>query len=45
VNGRKAWGVLYEIPDEFIRGERSDGQKTLAQIEGPRYEEKDILCR
>src|SRR5882724_553622 len=45
VNGRKAWGVLYEIPDEFIRGERSDGQKTLAQIEGPRYEEKDILVR
>jgi cation transport regulator ChaC len=45
VSGRKAWGVLYEIPDEFIRGERSDGQKTLAQIEGSRYEEKDITVR
>ena len=45
VNGRKAWGVLYEISDEFIRGNRSDGQKTLAQIEGSRYEEKNITVR
>jgi hypothetical protein len=40
--GRKAWGVLYEVPEDFIRGRRPDGQKTLEQIEGPRYEEKSI---
>lgn len=43
--GRKAWGILYEIPDDFIRGTRSDGQKTLEQIEGRRYEEKEIRVR
>ncbi|MGH9461340.1 MAG: hypothetical protein ACRD1X_08980 [Vicinamibacteria bacterium] len=43
--GRKAWGVLYDIPDDFIRGERRDGERTLAQIEGPGYEEKKILIR
>jgi hypothetical protein len=40
--GRKAWGVLYEVAEEFVRGRRSDGHKTLAQIEGERYEEKSI---
>src|SRR6266404_2779082 len=40
--GRKAWGVLYEVPEDFIRGSRRDGQKTLKEIEGPRYEEKPI---
>lgn len=40
--GRKAWGVLFEIPDDFIRGRQKDGRKTLSQIEGPRYEEKLI---
>jgi len=39
---RKAWGVLYEIPEGFIRSRRADGQKTLEQIEGPRYEEQLI---
>jgi hypothetical protein len=43
--GRTAWGVLYEIPDDFIRGNRPDGQRTLAQIEGPNYEEKKIRVR
>jgi hypothetical protein len=43
--GRKAWGVLYDIPDDFIRGKRPDGQKTLAQIEGPEYEERRIRVR
>jgi hypothetical protein len=43
--GRKAWGVLYEIPDDFIRGKRSDGKKTLAQIEGSNYEDKKIRVR
>src|ERR1700676_457413 len=40
--GRKAWGALYEVPADFIRGKRPDGQKTLAEIEGARYEEKPI---
>ena len=35
--GRKAWGALYEVPADFIRGKRPDGQKTLAEIEGARY--------
>lgn len=43
--GRHAWGVLYEIPEDFIRGRRKDGQKTLAEIEGKRYEEKTIRVR
>jgi cation transport regulator ChaC len=42
VAGRQAWGVLYEIPDGFIRGTRSDGQKTLEEIEGPQYEETTV---
>jgi hypothetical protein len=45
VPSRKAWGVLYEIPDDDIRGRRLDGKRTLAQIEGPRYEEKPIRVR
>lgn len=40
--GRKAWGVLYDIQDDRIRGKRADGQKTLAEVEGLRYEEKPI---
>jgi hypothetical protein len=40
--GQKAWGILYDIPDDFIHGKRLDGKKTLAQIEGPEYEEKRI---
>ncbi len=43
--GQKAWGVLYEIADEDIRGRREDGIKTLTDIEGPRYEEKPIRVR
>lgn len=35
--GRKAWGVLYEVSVGFICGKRRDNQKTLEQIEGPRY--------
>src|SRR5581483_1766938 len=42
VAGRKAWGVLYEIPDGFVFGRRKDQQKTLVQIEGPRYEPREI---
>jgi hypothetical protein len=40
--GRRVWGVLYEIPAELIRGKRKDGTKTLAQIEGSRYEEGTV---
>jgi hypothetical protein len=40
--GRKPWGVLYEVAEDFIRGKRPDGQKTLKDVEGPRYEEKPI---
>jgi hypothetical protein len=43
--GRKAWGILYDIPDEYIRGKRSDEQKTLEQIEGPNYEACVIRVR
>lgn len=43
--GRHAWGVLYEIPKDIIRGRRDDGQKTLTQIEGSRYEETLIRVR
>jgi hypothetical protein len=45
VPGRRAWGVLYEIADDDIRGRRADGKRTLARIEGQRYEEKPIRVR
>lgn len=41
-SGRRAWGVLYEIPADLIRGKRTDGRRTLTQIEGSRYEERSI---
>jgi hypothetical protein len=43
VDGRKAWGVLYEIPEGFVFGRRKDEQKTLAQIEGSHYEAREII--
>jgi len=42
--GRKAWGVLYAIPDDLVQGTRKD-RKTLEQIEGPRYEKRPIRVR
>ncbi|MEK7993455.1 MAG: gamma-glutamylcyclotransferase [Planctomycetota bacterium] len=42
---RRAWGVLYEIPADLIRGNRSDGRRTLAEIEGRYYEEQPIRVR
>jgi cation transport regulator ChaC len=45
IPGLMVWGVLYEIPADFIRGRRTDGQKTLAQIEGEKYEERTIRVR
>lgn len=44
-SNRRSWGVLYEIPAGLIQGRRSDGRKTLAQIEGNRYEERPIRVR
>jgi hypothetical protein len=44
IPGHKAWGVLYEISDDLVRGSKAD-RKTLAQIEGHRYEEKNIRVR
>ena len=35
--GKKVWGVLYEIPSDFVRGKREDKRKTLQQIEGKSY--------
>jgi hypothetical protein len=43
--GRRAWGVLYDIADDSIRGVFSDGRRTLASVEGPRYEEREIRVR
>jgi len=43
--GRKVSGVLYEIPDDFVRGRRNDGRKTLEQIEWKRYCETTIRVR
>ena len=44
--GRRAWGVLYEVPADRIRGRnRPDGLKTLEEIEGDRYEPQPIRVR
>ncbi|HUJ29636.1 MAG TPA: gamma-glutamylcyclotransferase [Candidatus Acidoferrum sp.] len=43
--GKKVWGVVYDIPDDFVRGRRNDGRKTLEQIEGRRYCETTVRVR
>src|SRR5690348_17064469 len=43
--GQRSWGVLYEIPADLIRGRRTDSRRTLAQIEGSRYEEIPLRVR
>jgi len=43
-DGCKVWGVLYDIPDNLVRGRRSD-RPTLEEIEGPRYHEEKILVQ
>ena len=44
--GRLAWGVLYEVPADRIRGlSRRDERRTLDEIEGPRYEARSIQVR
>jgi hypothetical protein len=42
---QKVWGVLYEIPREFVFGRRADKRKTLEQIEGPKYRPIRIRLR
>ena len=38
-----AWGVLYDIPEDYIDGSpRPDGRRTLKQMEGPKYEKQFI---
>lgn len=39
---RKAWGILYDIPDDRIDGHGAATKRTLADIEGPSYEKKFI---
>jgi cation transport regulator ChaC len=43
--GRHAWGVLYDISDDRLTGKGAVGRKTMAQIEGPRYEPRTITVR
>lgn len=43
--GKKVWGVLYDIPADFVRGRPKDKRKTLDQIEGERYEAIRIRVR
>lgn len=45
IPGQPAWGVLYEIADADIRGPSPRDSRTLADIEGSRYEEKGIRVR
>ena len=39
---KPAWGVLYEIAEDCIDGSPCDGGKTLAEIEGGKYEKQCI---
>ena len=43
--GRQVWGVLFEIPEDFVLGRRADRQRTLAQIEGSLYEPVNVRVR
>jgi hypothetical protein len=43
--GRHAWGVLYDIPDHRLNDKGTDGKRTMAQIEGPRYAPQKIRVR
>jgi hypothetical protein len=40
--GRRAFGILYEVPADRIRGEQPKTKRTMAQIEGPCYEEQIV---
>jgi hypothetical protein len=41
-NGRKIWGVLYEVPDYLITSKTSGQRKSLDAIEGPKYKRISI---
>jgi AIG2-like family len=43
--GRHAWGVLYDIADDRLRGRGTPGRKTMTEIEGLRYEARTISAR
>lgn len=44
--GRKAWGVIYEIPDNLLSRDSAGDRKSLDAIEGPRYRRRKIrVCR
>jgi cation transport regulator ChaC len=43
--GHKVWGVVYEIPRDFVFGRRADKRKTLEQIEGTKYQPVRIRLR
>ena len=42
---RHAWGVLYDIPNDRLTGRGPADTKTMEQIEGQRYEAKQITVR
>ena len=42
-SGNKVWGVLYDVPEDHVVAARTDGSKTLAQIEGPLYRPERIM--
>lgn len=44
--GRKAWGVLYEIPDNLLSKNTAGNRKSLEAIEGPQYRKRKIrVCK
>jgi hypothetical protein len=45
LQGRKIWGVLYDIPTHLIARETSGGRKSLDAIEGRRYQRVSISLR
>ena len=40
--GRRAWGILYEVPTDRMRGKRDDGLKTMAQITGVQISRRPV---
>jgi hypothetical protein len=43
--GRHALGILYQVRTDRIRGQHSEGKKTMTSIEGRNYEEHPIKVR
>jgi len=40
--GKRAWGVLYEIPDYLLSRDTSGERKSMEDIEGPNYRRRRI---